>query len=1572
MAAFTRKQYAGAAQPTTTTSLLSNVGTSVTIASTTGWPSAAGVPFYVVIEPGTVREEKCLATISSSTLTLTRAQDDTTAYEHASGSSIYPVFTANDADEANEIASKLTTKGDLLATTGTSIERLPVGSNGTFLKADSSASVGAAWSGITLGTDTSGSFVQNLVAGTGITLSNNSGEAATPTISVSGSVSSVDSISSPDFIQFDTTYTPTSLAAGIMQWDPTYGTLQLGVIGGNVALQIGQEMLVYVYNDSVENTTLNIGEMVFISGVQGERPSVRRAGASNSIDASKPLGMITEPIANHAYGFMTISGAVHGLNTAAYAAGDILWLSAVEGQFTKTKPSPPTDTVFVGVVLKANAGNGAVWVAPQNGLKVSELHDASITSLASGDYLKYNGTVWVNDPINLGTDTTGNYVESLVAGTGITLTNGTASEGGTPTINIGQSVATSASPTFAKITISGTPSATTDAVTKAYVDNISAGINWHNAAELATAGVLPNSPIYDNGSSGEGATLTTVTQTRLVVDGTNATTGKRVLVKNQADGIQNGIYDVTEQGSASAVWVLTRSSDYDSAADYIVQGDALYIVSGSTNANQGFILTSTGTGTNSRHTLGTDSLTFSQFTGAANITAGTGITKTGNTLSIGQDVATSASVTFASISGPLTGNASTATKLATARNIAGQAFDGTASITIAPTDLTGVTSTAAELNILDGAILSTTELNYVDGVTGAIQTQIDAKAPSASPTFTGIAAAPTASPGTNTTQIATTEFVTTADNLKANLASPTFTGNVVLPSTTSIGLVTNTEIGYLDGVTSAIQTQIDGKASSTTSPVITLGGDLTGSATLTNLGSATLTATIAANSVALGTDTTGNYMSDLTQGTGVTITHTPGEGSNATIAIGQSVATNANPTFAGATLDAVQVGITSANEIDTTAGNLILDSFTGTVQVDDNVLTTGTITTRAAATQDSVIIQGRAGGTTSLGVTVTPATLSASRTLTLPDTTGTVVTTGDSGTVTSTMIADGTIVNADINTSAAVAVSKLAAGTSAQVLLNSATPTPTWTTLSGDVTVGSTGVTAIGSGVVVNADINASAAIDLSKLASGTSAQVIVANASGVPTYTTLSGDVTISNTGVTAIAANSVALGTDTTGNYMSDLTQGTGVTITHTPGEGSNATIAIGQSVATTASVSFARVETTGNVVVGGNLTINGTTTTVNSTTTTLDDPIITLGGDTAPTIDDSKDRGVEFRWHNGVAAKVGFFGYDDSTSRFTFIPDATNASEVFSGTLGDIDVNNIYINGTAATGTDGVVRATSPTLVTPILGTPQSVTLTSGTGLPISTGVSGLGTGVATFLATPSSANLATAVTDETGSGALVFGTSPTLTTPILGTPQSVTLTNGTGLPISTGVSGLGTGVATFLATPSSANLASAVTDETGSGALVFGTAPTISNLTVSGSASFQGTTILLNSDEAGTPSANVLVEVERGTSTNVAIRWNESTDKWQYTNDGTTYNDLGSGSGGGATASDTAPVSPTDGALWFKSDTAQTFVYYNDGTSSQWVEIGAVSQNTVADILTTTNATLAATQASIEIGVIMGAY
>lgn len=157
--------------------------------------------------------------------------------------------------------------------------------------------------------------------------------------------------------------------------------------------------------------------------------------------------------------------------------------------------------------------------------------------------------------------------------------------------------------------------------------------------------------------------------------------------------------------------------------------------------------------------------------------------------------------------------------------------------------------------------------------------------------------------------------------------------------------------------------------------------------------------------------------------------------------------------------------------------------------------------------------------------------------------------------------------------------------------------------------------------------------------------------------------------------------------------------------------------------------------------------------------------------------------------------------------------------AGTLGQYPVTGQTFSSVVLSTAPTVV---SPTFVTPDLGTPASAVLTNATGLPISSGVSGLAAGIATFLGTPSSANLKSAVTDETGSGgALVFATSPTLTTPNLGTPSAVTLTNGTGLPIATGVSGLGSNVASALGVTASSP--SGITVLLNSGTLAMTTNP-----------------------------------------------------------------------------------------------------------------------------------------------------
>lgn len=199
-------------------------------------------------------------------------------------------------------------------------------------------------------------------------------------------------------LSFDTTYTGTT-PYGTMSWNTDFGVPQVGMIGGNVVQKVGESVYAYVKN--VDTSTLTRGEVVYIYGASGDKISVKRASNTGDTTSSKTLGVVADTtIAVGGFGYVITKGTLDGLNLGAYSAGTILWLSSTPGQFTNVKQYAPYHLVFIGVVQRANPGNGQLYVSPQNGYELDELHNVVATGATYGDLLSFSsdGTndLWVS------------------------------------------------------------------------------------------------------------------------------------------------------------------------------------------------------------------------------------------------------------------------------------------------------------------------------------------------------------------------------------------------------------------------------------------------------------------------------------------------------------------------------------------------------------------------------------------------------------------------------------------------------------------------------------------------------------------------------------------------------------------------------------------------------------------------------------------------------------------------------------------------------------------------------------------------------------------------------------------------------------------------------------------------------------------------------------------------------------------------------------------------------------------------------------------------------------------------
>jgi hypothetical protein len=442
----------------------------------------------------------------------------------------------------------------------------------------------------------------------------------------------------------------------------------------------------------------------------------------------------------------------------------------------------------------------------------------------------------------------------------------------------------------------------------------------------------------------------------------------------------------------------------------------------------------------------------------------------------------------------------------------------------------------------------------------------------------------------------------------------------------------------------------------------------------------------ALGAIELGTDTTGNFVSDITQGTGVTVTHTPGEGSSPTIAIGQAVETSSSVQFA--TVTAPLIGNASTASALETARTISLGgdlsgsaSFNGTtdITISASVVNSGVnldeisdvVITSPLQFQglmydgtnwvnsnipDVYLVRNNTGSTILKGTLVGAVGAEPSGRIDVApfQVTGTenselramgIATSNISSGVNGEVMSFGTLTGLDTRGSTA---SALAVGDE------------TWA--AGDILFAHPTV----DGKLTNVRPQHDLAVAFITVRHASTGQIAIRIIPGnnhlewmhdVSLVDKTSGDFLKYNG--TLWVNDQINLGTDTVGNYLSDLTQGTGVTITHTPSEGSNATIAIGQAVDTSASVTFAQVNTTGDVVVGGNLTVNGTTTTLNTETLAIEDNIVVLnsGVTGSPTV----NAGIEVE--RGTSANVDL-RWNESTDKWEFTNDGSTYSNLGAG--------------------------------------------------------------------------------------------------------------------------------------------------------------------------------------------------------------------------------------------------------------------------------------------------------------------
>ena len=429
------------------------------------------------------------------------------------------------------------------------------------------------------------------------------------------------------------------------------------------------------YYNGVSFLTIGAGNVSSVNSLTGALIIQGTTGHLSASSSGATISLDLDPTVVYTGSAQTLS--LKTLSSPSFTGGSLVKLGTTSGSITLVVPAISGTASLTYPTTTGTIATQEYVTSSSVAYSSSAGNSASLSGVTASNYVTLTGTqVLTNKTIAVsGPNTISGLTNSNLSGTaGITnanLANTTITIGTTP-ITLGSSSTafaglTSVSATSFTGTLTGTstgvagatsaasvsaymvrdaagraqvvdPSAAADIATKNYVDTVAQGLNAHDPVVAATLTTL--SANYVNGTadlstgSGIGATLTATASGVFVIDSASPTVNDRVLIKNQSTALQNGIYTVTASGAVNAVWVLTRATDANnSIAGEFANGDFIWVSGGTTQGSTGWVLnTASTTGTPGKTIkIGTDSVTYAQFSGQGTFNAASGVALTGNT-----------------------------------------------------------------------------------------------------------------------------------------------------------------------------------------------------------------------------------------------------------------------------------------------------------------------------------------------------------------------------------------------------------------------------------------------------------------------------------------------------------------------------------------------------------------------------------------------------------------------------------------------------------------------------------------------------------------------------------------------------------------------------------------------------------------------------------------------------------------------------------------------------------------------------------------------------------------------------